>query len=136
MQDKKSVFTPSTKSIHEQIDSVLSRSPIELQQVKDNLEFIKQIKEDPVDPDESTVEVFGFETVDVSAILKNNIWNRSIFTVDKLCKLFLKMDIEQKKKYLKKRRGMDFNYAWLLLLLIGIPIILIIIVFLLPVLPI
>jgi len=127
------VFKP--KSIHEEIDNVLSRNPIELQQVKDNLDFVKKISDTPIPSGEATVEVYGFETVDISAILKKNIWNRSIFTVDKLCKLFLKMDLEQKKKYLKKKRGLDFNYAWLLLLLIGIPIVILIIIFLLPALP-
>ena len=118
--------------VHKEIDGILSRTPLELKKVNDNLDFVKKISDDPLPVNKYTVDVFGFETVDISAILKKNIWNRSIFTVDKLCKLFLKMDLEQKKKYLKKKRGLEFNYLWLLLLIIGIPAVLLVIIFLLP----
>ena len=115
------------------ITGLLDEVPLELQRVTDNIKFIKEIKDNPVEPGAYSHKAFGYEVVDVSAILKDNIWNRSIFTVDKLCKMFLKADLEQKKKYLKKKRRIEFNYIWLILLLIGIPVILIIVLFLLPI---
>lgn len=120
------------KDINEKVDGVLSRTPPELEKVNENLDFIKQIEKEPLDSDTYTYESFGYETVDISAILKKNIWNRSIFTVDKLCKLFLKMDLEQKKKYLRKKRGLDFNWTWMILLVMGVAIALLVIFFLLP----
>ena len=123
---------PFEDDIDTQVDTVLSRTPLELQKVNENLDFIDEISDEPLKSGEYTVPVFGFETVDISAILKKNIWNRSIFTVDKLCKMFLKMDLEQKKKYLKKKRPLEFNYIWLILLVIGIPIVILIILFILP----
>lgn len=118
--------------IRDEIDSVLSRTPLELKRVTDNLKFIDEIQKNPIPSNTKTVKVFGWETIDVNAILKNNIWNRSIFTVDKLCKLFLKMDLEQKKKYLRKKRPLGFNFLWLMFLIVGIVIFLLVVIFLLP----
>ncbi|RLF59890.1 MAG: hypothetical protein DRN25_03545, partial [Thermoplasmata archaeon] len=86
----------------------------------------------PLPPGTAQKKVFGVETWDINAILKDNIWNRSIFTVDKLCKLFLKADLEQKKKYLKKKNRMEFDYAWLLILIFGVAVAFILIMFLGP----
>lgn len=106
--------------------------PPELQVVGDNMKFEKDLEEHPIPRGVGKVDAFGYECWDINAILKGNYWRRSIYTTDKLCKLFLKADLNQKKKYLRKRNPMEFNYIWLILLLIGIPIALLIIVFLLP----
>jgi len=118
--------------IHDKVDGLLSRTPPELEQVNENLDFIRQIKENPIESGEAEIDVFGFETVDISSILKMNIWNRSIFTVDKLSKLFLKMTFEQQKKYLAKKRPLDFNWTWILLMLLGLVGAVLVIIFLLP----
>jgi hypothetical protein len=132
MADKKNEMFKQQDDVHKEIDDLLNQSPIELKKVTDNLAFINKITDKPLEPGKFLVTVFGCEIVDISAILKKNIYNRSIFTVDKLCKLFLKMDLEQKKKYLRKKRPMDFNYMWLIILLIGIPIVIIVLVLLVP----
>ena len=130
MAEKNNVFNDD--EIHDKIDGLLSRTPPELQQVNENLDFVKQVKDDPLKKEEAEVDVFGFETVDISSILKMNIWNRSIFTVDKLSKLFLKMTFEQQKKYLAKKRPLDFNWTWIIILMMGIVVAVLVMVFLLP----
>jgi len=129
---KDNIFDKDEGDIHDKIDGLLSRTPPELQQVNENLDFIKQVKDNPVQKGEAEIEVFGFETVDISSILKMNIWNRSIFTVDKLSKLFLKMTFEQQKKYLAKKRPLDFNWTWIIIMLMGIVVAVLVMVFLLP----
>ena len=132
--DKTKGFEDPHEKLRKKVDSIFgeNEAPIELQRVKENLSWIKEIKEHPVAPGVGEVKVFGCELVDINSILKDNIWNRSIFTVDKLCKLFLKADLEQKKKYLKKRTPLGFNFWWLMILIIGIVIALMVIMFLLP----
>jgi hypothetical protein len=132
MADKKNEMFKQQDDVHNAIDDLINQSPIELKKVTDNLAFINKITDKPLEPGKFLVPVFGCEIVDIAAILKKNIYNRSIFTVDKLCKLFLKMDLEQKKKYLRKKRPMDFNYMWLIILLIGIPIVIVVLVLLVP----
>lgn len=123
------------KTTEEEITSFLNAHeelPPELQVVGDNMNFEKDMDEHPIPQGVGKVDAFGFECWDTNAILKGNYWRRSIYTTDKLCKLFLKADLNQKKKYLRKKNPMEFNYIWLILLLIGIPIALLVILFLLP----
>jgi flagellar biosynthesis chaperone FliJ len=107
--------------------------PMELKKVKDNLDFINKVNESNIKKGAVTTEVFGCETVDISSILKMNLWNRSIYTVDMLDKMIAKMTLNQLKKYLPKKGKKGFEYWWLVLLIImgGIAITLVI-VFLLP----
>jgi len=117
-------------NIHKQIDG--EELPPELKIVDDNLEFEKKLEEHPIPPGIGEVDVFG-ETWDINAILKGNYWRRSIYTTDKMCKLFLKASIETQKKYFKKKNAMEFNFLWLLMLIgIGIGGLIIIILFVLP----
>lgn len=118
----------------ERVDEILDKDlPPELKIVDDNLNFEKQVEEHPIPPGIGSVSVFGYETWDINSILKGNYWRRSIYTTDKLCKLFLKASLERQKKYLKKRNAMDFNWIWLLLLMaIGIGGVVFVIIILLP----
>jgi len=88
----------------------------EIKQADDNIEFEKRVIDDPVKPGIGTVNVFGCETWDINAILKGNYWGRTIYTTDKICKLFLKWNIARQKKYLEKKNPLGFDYTWLLLL--------------------
>ena len=128
---KDNVFKDKHDHIASEIDKQLNAKPIELERIEENLKFIDEIKKDPL-KDNINVMAYGFKPVNVNAILKNNIFNRSIFTVDKLCKMFLKMTLENKKKYLRKKRGLQFDYWWLLLLIIGVPVALVFIFMFLP----
>ena len=114
------------------IDEILSDRPDALKLRRDNREFINKLETSKITPAEETVEVFGVKSVNVNAILKDNIWNRSIFTTDKLCRLFLGCTLEQLKKYEKKKRMMSFNVMWILIIMMGIGIAVIVMLFLLP----
>lgn len=104
----------------------------EMKQANDNLDFERHVLEQPVPAGIGAVPVFGVETWDINAILKGNYWGRTIYTTDKICKLFLKWNLERQKKYLMKKKGLDFNYAWLLLLVMGGIVALLVILFVLP----
>lgn len=107
--------------VHRDVDLLLRDEPEELQRVQEHRRFIEEIEEHPIEDAASRVRVFGVKDVDLNAILKKNVLNRSIFTVDELCEMFLAMTIEKMVKYQKKKRKMDFDMGWLLLLLIGAP---------------
>jgi len=122
------------KKIKQQIDEAIpdEKTIPELKMVKDNMDFEKDIEENPIPPGVGNTKVFGYETWDINSILKGNYWRRSIYTTDKLCKLFLKADLNQKKKYLRKRNPMGFNMLWLILLIVIGIVALLVIMFLLP----
>ena len=121
-------------NMDEELDKLFKERglPPELKVVGDNMAFEKKVEESPIPSGIGKVKVFGYETWDINGILKGNYWRRSIYTTDKLCKLFLKADLNQKKKYLKKRNAMGFNFMWLIIIaVIGI-VALLVIMFLLP----
>jgi len=110
----------------------VDKLPPELQMVSENMAFEKDVVEKPVPPGIGEVRVFGCETWDINSILKGNYWRRSIYTTDKLCKLFLKADLGQKKKYLKKRNPHSMNLFWIMILMFGVVIAIMVVMFLLP----
>jgi len=116
------------------VDNLLNKEklPPELQMVSENMNFEKQVEEHPIPTGIGKTKVFGCETWDINAILKGNYWRRSIYTTDKLCKLFLKADLNQKKKYLRKRNPTNINFLFILLILMGVAIAVIVIMILLP----
>jgi len=120
--------------LNKQIDKVLEGRPDALKLRRDNREFINEIEEKQVKKDVATVKVFGVKSVNVNAILKDNIWNRSIFTTDKLCRLFLGCTLEQLKKYERKKRTMGINLMWVLIIVFGMVIAIMVMFFLLPML--
>lgn len=103
----------------------------EMKQADENIAFEKHVIEEPIPPGVGRVDAFG-ETWDINSMLKGNYWGRTIYTTDEICKMFLKWTIEKQKKYLQKRNPLGFNYAWLLLLMIGGIAAILFIVFLLP----
>jgi len=115
------------------IDSVLESShPEELEMLRENRRFRDDFKKEAIADEHATVKAFG-KSVNLNAVLKKDIDNRSIFTVDNLCDMFLSWRIDQLQKYQKKKRGVDFNWIWLLLLIaIGIGGVVLVIAFLLP----
>ena len=126
-------FGEDKKDGYDRIREQLEDLPPELKIVDDNLEFEKKLEENPIPPGINQVKVFNYETWDLNAILKGNYWRRSIYTTDKICKLFLKASIETQKKYFKKKNPMEFNFFWLLILIgIGLGGFLFILVFILP----
>jgi len=126
MQQKKRV---SYEDIINKLDS--EEITPEMQMVDDNMDFEKQVLENPIPPGIGQVDVFG-ETWDINMILKGNYWGRTIYTTDKICKLFLKWNIERQKKYLAKKNPLGFDYTWLILLVIGAVAFVLILIFLLP----
>jgi len=111
----------------DEIDQLFKDRPIELEKIKDNQKFIKEIEDRPLPHEVASIPVFG-TSVDFNAILKDNIWNRSAYTVDMLCDMFLSMNIERMKKYQAKKRKLPTNVLWLLLILmfVGVGIIVLI----------
>ena len=120
-------------SIGDAIDKILDEKslPHELKKVSENLNFEKKLEQKPIPRGIGKVNVFG-TTWDINAILKGNYWNRNIYTTDKLCKLFLKADLNQKKKYLAKKNPQRINIFFLLILMVGGIVALLVIAVLLP----
>ena len=118
--------------LEKSVDEILSDRPDALKLRRDNRNFINKLETHKIKPEYETVKVFGVKAVNVNAILKDNIWNRSVFTTDKLCRLFLGCNLEQLKKYEKKKRTISFNIMWLLIIMFGVVIAVLVMVFLLP----
>lgn len=117
------------------IDKLLNKTeelPSELKAVSENMIFEKKVEEKPVPPGIGRVKVFGCEVWDINSILKGNYWRRSIYTTDKLVKLFLKADLNSKKKYLKKKNPQGFNFFWIMIIMFGVVVAIMVIIFLLP----
>lgn len=107
-----------------------------VQKVYDNINFGKDLQENPIITDKYDKKVFGAEVIDLNSFLNMRVWPRSIYTTDKLLRLTASAQLEFLKRYLSKKRRMSFNWAWLIILFIGIVVALLVILFLLPVLPI
>lgn len=110
----------------------VSELPPELKVVSENIRFEKDVVEKPIPVGVRETRVFGVETWDINSILKGNYWHRSIYTTDKLCKLFLKADLNQKKKYLAKKNPLTFDFTFAIILIVGVVMVLLAVVFLLP----
>lgn len=118
--------------LEKSVDEILSDRPDALKLRRDNRNFINKLETHKIKTTHETVKVFGVKDVNVNAILKDNIWNRSIFTTDKLCRMFLGCTLEQLKKYEKKKRQVPLNLLYLLIIMMGIGIAVIVMLFLLP----
>ena len=118
--------------VEDDVDILLKDRPDELKRIRENRSFEKRFVSEPIDDEYKDVRVFG-KNVNLNAVLKQNIDKRSVFTVDNLCDMFVSWRIEQLLKYQKKKRGIDFNWAWLLIIiLIGVGGILFVMVYILP----
>lgn len=118
--------------INKLVDDTLKNKPESLRRIIRNREFKKKLREFCVDPESENVSVFGVKNVNLNAILKNNLWDRSIFTTDKLCRMFLSYTLEQMKKYEKKKRVVPLNMLWIVLLMFGVIAVVMVVIFLLP----
>lgn len=114
------------------VDEILKDKPEALKRVKNNRRFKKHIRVRRVAPSHENIQVFGVKNVNVNAILKDNLWDRSIFTTDKLCRMFLSATLEQLKKYEKKKRTVPLNMMWIFMILIGVVVAILVVLFLLP----
>jgi len=121
-----------TSGVEKQVDSILSNRPEALKRVRDNRRFKKRIRVRRVVPKAENITVFGVKSVNVNAILKDNLWDRSIFTTDKLSRMFLNMTYEQLKKYIVKKRAVPMGMLWILMLLFGVGAVVLVVLFLLP----
>lgn len=118
--------------LEDKIDKVLAGRPEALKKVKDNRAFIEKLKTHRVKDDKAKMKVYGYRDVNINAILKNNIWNRGIFTVDKLCRMHLGATLEQLKKYEKKKRPAMFRFWFVFLIIIGVFAAVVVMILLLP----
>jgi len=119
-------------SINNQIDEMLKDKPEALKRVKNNRRFKKHIRVRRVAPEKENITVFGVKNVNVNAILKDNILDRSIFTTDKLCRMFLSCTLEQLKKYERKKRAVPLNMMWIIMIMFGVVAVILVVLFLLP----
>ena len=126
-------MTIKKKEMYDTIDNILNQTPSEMKKVVENLEFIEDVSQNNIPKGEVIVKPFGVETFDLHDALKDNIWDRSIFTVDAIVNTCIETSIERMKKYIPKKTKKGFEYWWLIILIIifGVGIILIII-FLIP----
>ena len=116
--------------IEDQIDALFKGKPETLKKVKENREFKTFIKENKVSPEYENTMVFGVKSVNYNAILKDNIQDHSVFTIDKLCRMFRNMTYEQLKKYQHKKRSVPFNMIWLLIIMFGVVVAVLVVWFL------
>ena len=131
--EKNNPYTPVEENINKQIDNMLNENPSEMKIVSENLEFVNSIQGSNVKQGEHTVEVWGVETFDLHDILKDKVWDRSIFVTDAIVNMCIQTSIEQMKKYLPKKTKKGFEYWWLLILMgIGAVAVILLIVYLLP----
>lgn len=122
----------SSQKTYEEIKKRIDEEPTPgVKRADDNVDFESRVLRDPIPPGVGEVDVFG-ETWDINMILKGNYWGRTIYTTDKICKMFLKWNLERQKKYLMKKNMLEFNYAWLFLLAAGGVVALLVILFVLP----
>lgn len=119
-------------NLEDKIDSLLRDNPEALRRVKNNRQFKRRIQYKRVPVSHENVKVFGVKNVNINAILKDNIWDRSIFTTDKLCRMFLSMTLEQLKKYERKKRVVPLNMMWILMIMFGVIVVILVVIFLLP----
>ena len=130
--DEKTPPEKDTEQIHRAIDDIitLGLSPSEQQRLKDNRRFIREITEKPLPDHVAHVKVFGVQDVNINAILKDNIWNRGIFTTDHICRTVFHMRYEQIRKWLAQKRKKPFEHWMLLMIIIGVAAALVIILLL------
>lgn len=119
-------------NIDNRVDDILQGSPEALKKRKVNRKFIKNIQENQVTAEAAEIPVFGVKSVNVNAILKDNIWNRSIFTTDKLCRMHRGMTYEKLKKYQRKKRSVPFPMMWIIILMFVVAVVILVVLFLLP----
>lgn len=112
-------FKKDQVNAEDEVDQLFKDRPVELKKIKDNQNFIKEIEDKPLPHVVASIPVFG-TSVDFNAILKDNIWNRSAYTVDMLCDMFLHMNIERMKKYEAKKRKIPMNIIWLMVIMMAV----------------
>lgn len=132
--EDKETTTPQdeTERAHKAIDElvIMGQSPSEQQRLRDNRLFIREISEAPLPKDKAHIQVFGVQDVNINAILKDNIWNRGIFTTDHLCRVAFQMRYEQIRKWLAQKRKKPFEHWMLILIILGVAVALVIILLL------
>ena len=118
--DKNSIKDEGGKdfaSVRKDIDVLLEDRPEELQRIKENRAFAKEFEVAPIKKSDATVKSCGID-IDMNGIIKLNLENWTVFTMNSLCDMFVSWRLEQLKKYLSKKKTLDFNYAWLIILII------------------
>jgi hypothetical protein len=113
-------------------DEVKRERTTALKQASNIRKFKNKMKTKKIDSGYENVSVFGVKNVNINAILKDNLLDRSIFTTDKLCRMFLSCTLDQLKKYEKKKRAVPMNMLWILMLMFGVIIVVLVVIFLLP----
>ena len=119
-------------NIEDTVDEILRDRPDDLRKVTDNRRFIKHIKENQVDPKVADISIFGVKSININAILKDNIQNHVIFTIDKLCRMYRSMTYEKLKKYQRKKRNVPISMIWIIIIMFGVIMAVLIVIFLLP----
>ena len=130
--DEKTPVIDEAERAHRAIDELITigQSPSEQQRLRDNRLFIREIAETPLPDKVAHVKVFGVQDVNINAILKDNIWNRGIFTTDHLCRVAFQMRYEQIRKWLAQKRRKPFEHWMLVLIIIGVAVALVVILLL------
>lgn len=127
------------RSIERDVDILLEKQPEELKRIRENREFLKKVEKHPIPKEKAKIDTFTdgkgrVVSVDLNAILKDNIRSRDCFVIDHLCKMFLEMTYQDLLKFRKKKRPIPFNYLWLLIIIIGIGVLMVVVFVVLPML--
>jgi len=117
------------KDVARDVDVFLENQPEELKRVRENRVFLKNVEEKPIPEENAEIETFrykkedgkiGVSSVNLNAILKDNIRGRDVWTIDHLCKMFLEMTFEDLAKFRKKKRPLPFDLKWLIILIFAV----------------
>ena len=128
---------------HDKISKIIDEKPTtrldesykskRVEQVYDNLKFAKQVRENPITIDKYKEKILGYN-LNLEPFIEMRVWPRSIYVTDKLLRLVASARLEFLKRYLVKKRKMDLDLKWLIILFLGIGIAVFVILFIIPML--
>ena len=121
-------------NINQKVDETINKksTEFEMERVKDNLEFIEKVENEPVVTEHFDEEIFG-EIINFNPYIQQQAWPSDIYSIDALIKLNTSAEYEWQKRYLQKKRRVSMKFVWVLILLFVIAtIVLIILMFVVP----
>jgi len=117
MHDDKFSFKPEKKDVHDDIDAALKNIP-----KKDKIQLVNDVKEKPPEPGKMKVEIKdgNVYAIDLNALLQAQLSDCPATVIPMLIDHGVRTAVDIKKAYNPEKRHLDFQYWWLLFLIIGL----------------
>ena len=117
MTDDKFSFKPGKKDVHDDIDTELKSL-----QKRDKIQLVTDVKEKPPKPGEMKVEIKDGEVyaIDLNALLLAQLSDCPATVIPMLIDHGVRTAVDIKKAYNPEKRHLDFQYWWLIFLIIGL----------------